>query len=76
MKNSITNNQLSNYQFCTTGTTSAPIIHYGTNITIGSGVLTEENGELVWVRPNGSKCVLTGKPNTFKKLYNKLDESA
>lgn len=69
-------------------TTTAPSIGYwqtsgGSSITatatntpifIGNGQLSEENGELIWIRPDGTKCILTGKADTFKKLYDKLED--
>src|SRR5882672_6878650 len=41
-------------------------------IHIGKGKLIEENGDLIWVRPNGNKFNLTGKEAGFNKLYERL----
>lgn len=64
-----------------TGTLTNTTTGFGTfvppnYIQIGNGFLIEREGELVWQRPDGSEVVLTGKGAGFKKLYDKLDESA
>lgn len=72
---------ITNGSITTTGVTTLPHISSGSNvvystwstdISIGGGKLTEENGDLIWVRPNGNKVNLTGKEAAFNKLYETL----
>ncbi len=58
--------------YTTTGFTS----WNSSEIHIGNGKLIEENGDLIWVRPNGSKFNLTGKEAMFDKLYKKMTPTA
>jgi hypothetical protein len=45
-----------------------------TSIQIGNGTLEEIEGELWWVRADGSKSCLTGKSNNFKQIYDILND--
>lgn len=45
-----------------------------TSIQIGNGTLQEIDGELWWVRADGSKSCLTGKSNNFKLIYDILND--
>lgn len=68
-------NWSSNPSITVTGTSSSWTVYQPPmSISIGNGTLQEIDGELWWVRADGSKSCLTGKSNNFKQIYDILNE--
>ena len=56
------------------GWSTGTIYTIPTSIPIGTGAIEEIDGELWWVRADGSKSCLTGKSNNFKQIYDILND--